>query len=187
MSNKELDDAVTDVVKKKRTRPDRTEALIPHTEPGEISKMLTQAMVISHWPQIDTNDAEQVQARIDEYHMFCIQNDIKPDMPGLALSLGVTRKTVWAWENGFESNKPVAVRNAIKKGRQINELLLTQMMANGKINPVAGIFFLKNSHDYHDQQEVVVSPQTPVTNVDPEQARKRIMDAIPVDPIEGQE
>ena len=161
MGNQNIDDAVTDIVKKKRTRPDKTEFLTPHCEPGEISKMLTQAMTISHWPPIDTDNPEQIQNRIDQYHTFCIQNDIKPDMPGLALSLGVTRKTLWAWENGVDSHKSVAVRNVIKKGRQINELLLTQMMANGKINPVAGIFFLKNSHEYRDQQDVVITPNTP--------------------------
>ena len=184
MNDKELNDAVTEAVKQKHKRPGRTEMYLPQTEPGEISTMLAQAVAIAHWAPIDTNDPEQVQERIDEYHRYCIANDIKPDMPGLALSLGVTRKTVWAWENGVDSNKPVAVRNAIRKGRQINEYLLTQMMANGKINPVAGIFFLKNSHDYRDQQEVVVTPQTPVSNIDPDEARKRILDAIPVEPID---
>lgn len=188
MSNKELDDAVTDVVKKKRTRPDLAELQVPHTAPGEMSNMVAQAFALSHWPPVEnTDDPDQIAERIDAYHQFCIANDVKPDMSGMALAFGVSRKTLWAWENGVESNKPMSVRNALKKGRQINEFLLSQLMQNGKLNPVTGIFLLKNNHDFKDQQEVVVSPQTPVTNVDPEQARKRIMDAIPVDPIEGQE
>lgn len=149
------------VQRNKRKRPDRTEDLIPHTKPGEISRMLAQAVEISSWPDIDTDDADQVSDRFRKYHQFCIDHDIKPDMPGLALSIGVTRKTLWAWENGYESNKPQAVRNVIKKAREINEIMMTQMMANGKINPVAGIFFLKNSHQYTDTQDIVITPNVP--------------------------
>lgn len=185
MSNNEVDNAVNELVKKKRKRPDLREMMTPNTEPGEISDMLRKTMIISHWPEINTNDPHQVSERIDQYHMFCLESDMKPSVVGMAMALGVDRTTLWKWENGVESNKPQAVRNLIKKGREVNEMIMVQMMQNGKLNPVTGIFLLKNNHGYKDQQEVVVSPQTPVTNVDPEQARKRIMDAIPLDTPEG--
>lgn len=161
-----VQDTVVDVVKKKRKRPDLTDMMTPHTEPGEISRMIKQAMTISHWPDIDTNDPDQVADRIDRYHTFCFENDIKPDMSGMALAFGVSRKTLWAWENGVDSNKPQSVRNVLKKGRQINEILLSQMMLNGKINPVTGIFLLKNSHEFRDQQDVVITPNTPYQDGD---------------------
>lgn len=141
--------------------------------------MLGQALTISHWPDIDTNNAQQVADRIDLYHQFCFDNDIKPDMSGMALALGVSRKTLWAWENGVESNKPQAVRNTLKKGRQINEILLSQMMQNGKINPVTGIFLLKNNHEFRDQQDVVITPNNPMEQLDAESARKRLMESMP--------
>lgn len=180
MPDKDIKNNIVDIVqqKKKRTRPDRTEAMTPHTEPGEIGKMLKQAVTISHWPAIDTNDARQVAERIDLYHAYCIENDIKPDMVGMALSIGVDRTTLWRWEQG-ESNKPKDVCNVIKKGREINELMLSQLMQNGKINPVVGIFFLKNSHGYKDQTDVVLTPNTPLQNIDPNTARSRILDALP--------
>lgn len=181
MIQKSTEEQVVEVVKKKRTRPDRTEALTPHCEPGEISRMLRQAMTISHWPDIDTNKAEDVASRIDLYHTFCIDNDIKPDMVGMALAIGVDRTTLWKWENGVESNKPQAVRNVIKKGREINELMMSQMMQNGRINPVVGIFLLKNSHGYKDQQDVVITPNNPMEQMDASQARKKLMDAIPAE------
>jgi len=175
-------DAVTDIVeRKKRKRPDLTELQTPHCEPGEISKMLAQAMTISHWPEIDTNDAQQVADRIDQYHLFCIENDIKPDMPGMGLALGVNRITLWKWENGVESDKPQAVRNTLKKGREINEFLMSQMMQNGKINPVTGIFLLKNNHGYKDQTDVVVTPNNPLQGLDTDRARQNILQALPDD------
>ena len=174
-----VDDVVTDIVKQKRKRPDRTEALTPNCEPGEISKMLGQAVTISHWPPFDTNDPQQMSQRIDLYHQYCIENDIKPDMVGMALAIGVDRSTLWRWENGVESNKPQSVRNVIKKGREINELMLSQMMQNGRINPVVGIFLLKNSHGYKDQQDVVITPNNPLDTVDSEQARQKYVQALP--------
>lgn len=178
-TKKQINDAVTDVVKQKRKRPDLSEMQTPHCEPGEISKMLGQAMTISHWPAIDTDNADQVADRIDQYHRFCFDNDIKPDMSGMALAIGVSRTTLWKWENGVESNKPQAVRNTLKKGREINEYLMTQLMQNGKLNPVTAIFLLKNNHGFRDQQDVVITPNSPLDQMDAESARKRLMDAMP--------
>ena len=175
------EEAATEVVKKKRTRPDLHDSQVPQVKPGEMSKMIRQAMTISHWPEIDTNDAEQVAERVDQYHAFCLQNDMKPDMPGMALALGVTTKTVWAWENGVDSNKPLAVRNVLKMARQINEVLMSAMMTEGKINPVVGIFLLKNSHGYKDQQDVVITPNNPLEAEDPEKARQKYLEALPED------
>ena len=79
----------------------------------------------------------------------------------------------------MESNKPQAVRNLIKKGREINELMMVQMMQNGKINPVTGIFLLKNNHGYKDQQDVVITPNNPLSDLDNSIAQKKILDALP--------
>lgn len=175
---KPLDETIPEIVKKKRKRPDLTEMFSPHCEPGEISKMLGQAITISHWPPINTDDAQQVSERIDKYHLFCIQNDIKPDMVGMALAIGVDRTTLWRWETG-DVKKGKDVCNIIKKGREINELMMVQMMQNGKINPVAAIFLLKNSHGYRDQQDVVVTPNNPYDNVSQEElAQKYLQGAV---------
>ena len=181
-ADKRVEDAVTDMVQKKqkRSRPDLQEMFRPSTKPGEMSKMIKQAMTISHWPEIDTNNPEQVAERIDQYHTFCYENDMKPDMAGMALAVGVDRTTLWRWETG-EISKPLAVRNVLKKARQINELLMSSMMTEGKINPVVGIFLLKNSHGYKDQQDVVITPNNPLESEDPEQARKKYIEALPED------
>lgn len=158
------DDVVTDIVKQKRKRPDLTEMFTPQCQPGEISRMMSNTMTVANWPDIDTDDPDQVINRIAQYQQFCIDNDVKPDLSGMALALGVTRKTLWCWENGVDSNKPQSVRNALKKGRAINENILVTMMQNGKINPIPALFLLKNNHDYRDQQDLVITPNTPFQN-----------------------
>ena len=56
---------------------------------------------------------------------------------------------------------------------------MSSMMTEGKINPVVGIFLLKNSHGYKDQQDVVITPNNPLESEDPDQARKRYIEALP--------
>jgi len=171
---------VVDVIqKKKRKRPDLSELQTPNTEPGEISRMLSQTLTISSWPPIDTDDADQVINRINQYHQYCVSQDMKPSVVGMAMAIGVDRTTLWKWENGVESNKPLQVRNMLKKGREINELMLDQLMQNGKLNPVTGIFLLKNHHGYKDQQDVVITPNNPVDSMDPSQARQKYVQALP--------
>jgi hypothetical protein len=41
-------------------------------------------------------------------------------------------------------------------------ILLEQHMQSGKINPVSGIFLMKNHFGYADKQEVVVTPNNPL-------------------------
>lgn len=154
-------DLIVEAVKTKHKRPGRTEELIPHCAPGEMSAMISQAMELSSFGDVDTNDPVQVSNRISEYFRYCIQHDIRPSAEGMALSLNTTRTTLWRWREGSESNKPDGVRNAIKKGYSLLNYLLAQLMQDGHINPVSGIFLLKNNYQYSDKSEIVVTPNTP--------------------------
>lgn len=179
MANQSTNNAVTDVIKKKQKRPGRTEELIPHTEPGEMSLLVNQALQLSAFGPVDTNDADQVDQRIKDYFFYCVQNDIRPSAEGIALSLNTNRTTLWRWREGSESNKPEGVRNAIKKAYSILNYILTQLVQDGHINPVSGIFLLKNNYSYFDKSEVVITPTNPLTVDDPETARNRYVQALP--------
>ena len=41
-------------------------------------------------------------------------------------------------------------------------LMMEDYMQNGKINPVSGIFLMKNNFGYADKQEVVLTPNNPL-------------------------
>lgn len=53
-------------------------------------------------------------------------------------------------------------------------------MQNGKINPVAGIFLMKNNMGYQDKQEVVVTPNQQLGEQIPAEAleKKYLEDVI---------
>lgn len=144
--------------KKKRSRPDRKEAMTPHLEPGDAGKFLSNSMQVAALPSIDTNNANEVANRINEYFNISIANDVKPSVAGLALALHTERQTLWRWINGIESNKPQEVRDTIKRAMAVLNLQMEDYMQNGKINPVSGIFLMKNNMGYQDKQEVVVTP-----------------------------
>ena len=155
------EDTIKEVVKHRR--PKRSEALQPHTEPGDNSKYLRHSMEIMKWEQPDMTNKEQVENRIAQYFALCDKNDMKPSVEGLAFAFSTTRKTLWCWVNGIESSHiPDDVRNTIKKAYTLLNNLMVEYMQNGKINPVSGIFLMKNNMGYMDQSEIVITPNNPL-------------------------
>lgn len=173
------DEQAAEIVKQKHRRPKRSEDYLPQYEPGDLQRMISDAMNISDFGPVDINDADAVERRIKLYFTYCMEHDMKPSVESMALAFNTNRMQLWRWQNGVECNIPESSRYAIKKGYSILNQLLTQTMMDGRINPVSAIFLLKNNMNYKDQTDVVVTPNNPLQNLDEEAARKRIIDALP--------
>ena len=50
---------MADEIVKKRTRPDRKEAMSVHTEPGDNRKYLQHSMVMLDWPDVNVREPER--------------------------------------------------------------------------------------------------------------------------------
>lgn len=176
-SNKEL--ATTSEKKPKRKRPDRTEALSVHTDPGDNRHYLQHTMAMFDWPEVDMREPEQVRERVGMYFALCEQDDMKPSVAGMALAFGVDRSTLWKWVNSIDSAYiPAASRHLVKKAYQVLTAQMENFMQNGKINPVAGIFLMKNNMDYKDKQEVVLTPNSQMgDSATPEELQQRYLEA----------
>ena len=61
------------------------------------------------------------------------------------------------------------------------EEMWTDYMTNGKISPPTGIFLAKNWYGYKDVADVVVTPNNPLQDMRPDDAKQRLLDAIPED------
>ena len=123
--------------------------------------------------------AEAVQERMINYFQLCADNDMKPSFAGMALAFGVDRRTMWKWVNGAGDIKPLPpeIRDTLKKGQQILNAQMEDYMQNGKINPVSGIFLMKNNMGYTDQQEVVLRPDSPLgEKADPEALKRKYLE-----------
>ena len=156
MENKNLTEVGKQIVKQKR--PKKSEEMAVQTEPGDNTKYLTHALRLANLPKFDTKNVRLLEKRIEEYFVICAEDDSKPSVAGLALAIGVDRKTIWQWSQTENSDRS----NTIKKAYQILNLMMEDYMQNGKINPVSGIFLMKNNFGYADKQEVIVTPNNPL-------------------------
>lgn len=160
-------------------RPDST----VQAEPGDNRKYLQHNLKMWDWPSVDMAKPEDVRDRITLYFQTCADDDMKPSVAGLALGFGIDRRTLWKWINGVQSDFVAAEsRVTLKKAYQILTAQMENYMQNGKINPVAGIFLMKNNMDYQDKQEVVLTPNQPLGDQTSEKEleKKYIEDVIGV-------
>lgn len=152
--------AAKQIVKRKRNRPDLEKFGEEHTEPGDNARYLRYAMVSLNLPPIDISDPKQVEQRIYDYFSFCVDNDRKPNMIGMANWLGVDRDTVKTWKTGeYRSETHSAV---IKRAVSILEELWVDYMQNGKMNPASGIFLAKNMFQYRDVIDIAPGKPGPL-------------------------
>ena len=162
----------------KRISPPRPEQSV-QLEPGENTKYLNHSLAMMDWKKPDMKSVEAVQERLMNYFQLCADNDMKPSFAGMALAFGVDRTTMWKWCSGAGDIKPLApeIRNTLKKGQQILNAQMEDYMQNGKINPVSGIFLMKNNMGYTDQQEVVLRPDSPLgEKADPEALKRKYLE-----------
>ena len=153
------------------------------TNPGDNTKYLNHALTMFKWDDPDMESVEQVSTRIADYFDLCAENDMKPSVAGLALAFGVSRETLTRWTNGTGENRsrilPAGVRHTLKKAYQILNAQMEDYMQNGKINPVAGIFLMKNNMGYQDKQEVVLTPNQPLgEQLSPEDLQQKYLTDI---------
>lgn len=162
------------VKRKKGTRED----LQPQLAPGDNTKYINHSLRIAALPSVNMNDSDQVGRRITEYFSICAEEDMKPSMAGLALALNIDRRRLWEIrENvatrGVTNND---VRELLKKAQHVLDMQMVDYMQNGKINPVSGIFLMKNNFGYTDKQEVLVTPRDPLGEQKDMNELKRLYD-----------
>lgn len=182
--NKDIDhidmDNVKDEVVKKRKSNGKNSPVIGDngymTAPGDNSKAISQIMGIYNMPKIDINSDEAVEKRIQEYFEYCFGNDLKPGVEGMALAIGVDRRTLWDWETGRKRGELGSSRSdIIKKGKMFLANYLEYLGQNGKINPVTFIFLMKNHNGYTDKQEIEIAPKSQLGDaVSPEEIQSKL-------------
>lgn len=177
---------IMEIQKKKRNRPDLAKFGEEYTEPGDNSRFVREARIAfdggidrKPLPPIDISDPEQVKQRISEYLDFCELNDKKPSVIAMANWIGVSRDTLNSWKRG--ECRSDTHSDTIKKALLLMEEIWYDLMQNGKINPGSGIFLGKNMFGYKDVADVVVTPNNPMQDMNADDARKRLVDAIPAD------
>lgn len=162
--DKTNDEVVEQIVKQKR--PKKSEQMSVQTDPGDNTKYLLVSMKLAGLPKVDLYDSDAVQTRLNEYFQIHADNDMKPTVAGMGLALGVDRRRLWEIRTGqmmggtTAYDLPKATLDSIKRAYEMIENLMENYMQNGKINPVSGIFLMKNNFGYQDKTEYVLTPNT---------------------------
>jgi len=117
------------------------------------SKAIKQALNFYTLPPISLDNPLEVKGRIDWYFLECASKDIRPSLPSLSLSLGVSRQTFMKWVAG--TSRP-NLQSISQKALSLLEVIWADEHAHG-LNPASSIFIAKNDFGYKDTSEVVVA------------------------------
>ena len=180
MTGKKLTEVGEQVGKKitKRKRPDLTEAQTVHTEPGDNRKYILHSLRLADLPKVNLTDAKEVAQRVVDYFTICANDDMKPSVAGLALAMDIDRRYLWEIREGRKGKNP-EVADTLKKAMKLLDLQMVDYMQNGKINPVSGIFLMKNNFGYADKQEVIVTPNNPLGDTkDTKELEERYIESV---------
>ena len=96
MSEEELETNLGTTPQKAPSTPTKPE----QAKKGENMLRIMMAVEQSEMPDIDTDSYQEVWGRVKEYLKVCCKYDTRPSLPGLALSLGVTREILMGWLDG---------------------------------------------------------------------------------------
>ena len=123
-----------------------------NAEPGEISAIVEKMSYLRGLQRPQTDD--EVEERVKYFFQWCVDNDVRPGVELLALSLGTTRQTLWNWQK--EGGRKGEI---ITLAKQMLAALIENWGQTGKINPAALCFIMKNNFGYSDNVQVELSQQ----------------------------
>ena len=123
-------------------------------EPSDISRIIHQSF--QYFDRKPPKDNDELAERLNGYFVECEKQGRIPTVENMALALGVTRSTIWDWENLRSGN--AARSYMIKKAKEIMADIDAALVQEGKIPQVTYIFRAKNFYGMKDQQEVVLTP-----------------------------
>lgn len=153
---------------------------------GELSARIKRLKVIYDWPKINIDDDKQVEDRINLYFNYTAEAGIKPSIEGLALALGISRKTIWDWDNERRRAQVSGSRaDIIKKAKDFIALLINDAALDNKIYPSTWIFYAKNYFGMSDKQEIEIKASQPLGDqLSPEEIAKRVGLPDPNEPVD---
>ena len=128
---------------------------IPSDRKAVNATYLYHSARIAEMPRCNLMSATEISERSLEYFKACSDDGVRPSLTGLALSLGTTVK-------GFQSlfndrRMPEECLNALGKAAAKVEDVTISLMLDTRIQPVTGLFILKNHFGYKDTSDVNIN------------------------------
>lgn len=151
-------------------------SVIAGAKAEDISRCLRNCLMFYDKPIV--KDDEECRQRLYDFFDTCEKTGQLPTVEKMVMALGTVKQTVWDWEQGRGCSSRRT--DLIKKAKGFIAGFESEMVTEGKINPVVYIFRAKNYFGMKDQQDVVIKPENPLGDkVDPERLQSTIVQELP--------
>ena len=142
----------------------------------DIQRALGNCLMFYDMPIVKSD--EECRQRLYDFFTTCYETGQLPTIEKMIMALGTVKQTVWDWENGRHCSQ--LRTDYIKKAKEFIAGFESEMVTEGKINPVVYIFRAKNFFGMKDQQDVVVKPENPLGDtLDRAQLEATIVQELP--------
>ena len=127
---------------------------------------------------VDMHDPVSIRKRLRQYLDLCLENEMKPSVPGLALAFGMSRMNMQRYLKGQIRLPDECMQVFVQMDALLNANAEENLQENN-INAIAGIFLLKNHHGYTDTTTVQVNPSVAFGEDIPiDDLKRRYLDSI---------
>ena len=111
----------------------------------------------------DINNPESLLACFHEYLKLCLENGMRIGNMGAISSMGINASTLSRWKNGTIRADDPRYRRLAEYICNVCSTSREQLISDGKINPVIGIFWQRNfdglRNDTEQQQSILDNPE----------------------------
>lgn len=157
-------------------------SVISGAKSEDITRCLGNCLEFYDRPIVKSDD--ECRQRLYDFFETCRLTGQLPTVEKMIMALGTIKQTVWNWENGIGCS-PTRM-DLIKKAKEFIASFESEMVTEGKINPVVYIFRAKNYFGMKDQQDITIRPDAPLgADSDPADLQKRIEGSVTIE--EGEE
>ena len=139
-------------------------------EPNSAADILQKMQMLYNLPRATTD--EEISNRLNWYFFeYCVKFQTKPTIDGCSLALGIHRDTFNNWEHGESGSFKF---DTAKKCKTLVKVCMETATMEGKLNPIVWMFYGKNYFGMSDKQEVVLTPNQGINDVDVQAIQERM-------------
>ena len=99
----------------------------------------------------DINDIDSLYSCLDRYLKWCYHHNVTITNGGAYAACGVSKQAISDWECGVKRASQPEYKEFARLIRKLCGINREQMMADGKLNPVVGIWWQKNWDGFSDR------------------------------------
>ena len=133
-----------------------------NVQPDAKTRALRRTLLIRKLNTSRCTTSQELADRFNKLFELCLQNNFIPTVEALALCSGIDRRTIHDIEVG-NTHKGDGMSDVIKNAKDFIAALEAELARDGEINSTVYIFRAKNYFGMTDKQEVVVTPNTGLT------------------------